>query len=260
MISKTFPWYDSIWLAHYLEAKRIITEHHPEKLEAFIQALAPLQTRKDFEVINLKDFLSPEILEASKLLIKKLEVEKQESHEFMRFGRLVVHNDGYFNQIHSSITETISELVGEELEASYNFLSLYNNLGVCKVHMDAPSAKYTVDLCIEQSTDWKIFISQRKDWIEDFEYEGNNWQSLIRNDPTNHFQPFSLTPGSGIIFSGSSQWHYRDRIFDPDQENFCHLIFFHFIPKGMREIMHPMNWGKTFEIPKLEGFEYRSQF
>lgn len=257
---KTFPWYDSGWLSDYLSAKSFIKENHPQKLETFIEALAPFYTRKDFEIIKLSNFLSPEILEESKALIKKLEVEKQEAHEFMRFGRIVVHNHEYFNQIHSSITEAISEFVGEELEASYNFLSLYNNLGICKVHMDSPEAKYTVDLCIEQSTDWKIFISQRKDWIEDFEENGQNWQSQIKNDPDNHFKPYSITPGSGIVFSGSSQWHYRDRIFEPDQVHFCHLIFFHFFPKGMKKFINPNNWAKIFEIPELENLKYKSIF
>jgi hypothetical protein len=216
-------------------AKNFIKENHPKKLKGFIETFEPLRTRQDFEIIKLSDFLSPDILKKSKDFIRNLEEQKKEAHEVMGFGRIVVHNDDFFNQIQASITDQVSELVKEEVEASYNFLSLYKNLGVCKVHMDAPEAKYTVDLCIEQSTDWKIYISQRQDWAEDIELDEKNWQRQILNNPANHFQEYALKPGNGIIFSGSSQWHYRNRIFEFHKEHFCHLIFFHFFPKGMRE-------------------------
>jgi hypothetical protein len=250
---KTFPWYDSIWLSNYVNAKNFIRENYPNKLKDFVDAFQPLQTRKDFEVIKLKDFLSSALIEQSKNLIRDLKDERKEAHELMRMGRVVVHNDDFFNQIQASITPQVSELVKEEVEATYNFLSLYYNLGVCKVHMDAPNAKYTVDICIEQSTDWKIYISQRRDWAEDFEQKGKDWQAQILNDPTNHFQKYSLSPGSGIIFSGSSQWHYRNRIFDAEKVNFCHLIFFHFTPKGMKEIVRCENWAELFDLPELDN-------
>lgn len=248
-----FPWYDSEWLTFYIAAKKLIKEHYPAKLNTFIEAFEPLQTRKDFEVVRLADFLSEDVLEKSKELIRNLENEKKETHEIFNFGRLVVHNHEFFNQLHESITDSVSKLVKEEVEPTYNFLSLYRNLGVCDVHMDAPTAKYTVDICIEQSIDWKIYISQRKDWAEDFEKYGENWQEQILNDPANHFTAYSLKPGGGIIFSGSSQWHYRKRIYQPNQNNFCNLIFFHFKPKGMNEIINPQNWAKLFDIPEIDS-------
>ena len=118
--------------------------------------------------------------------------------------------------------------------------------------MDAPLAKYTVDLCIEQSIGWKIFIAQRQDWVNSFESNGQSWHKQIVEDPNNHFQPYSLRPGSGIIFSGSSQWHYRDRITEFGKTNHCHLIFFHFIPKGMEELIQYHHWAKLFDIAELD--------
>ena len=76
------------------------------------------------------------------------ELEKQ---ELFNFGRLVVHDHPYFNQIQNTMTDLVSEIAQEPVEAYYNFLSLYNNLGVCEVHMDALSAKWTLDVCINQS-------------------------------------------------------------------------------------------------------------
>ena len=33
---------------------------------------------------------------------------------------------------------------------AYNFLSLYTQLDICEPHMDAPKAKWTLNVCIEQ--------------------------------------------------------------------------------------------------------------
>ena len=247
-----YPWYDSHWLAAYNEAKEIIAESNPKQLENFLKTFKPLKTRPDFDVIKLPDVLSPETIEQSKALIKNLQNNQKETHEVFRFGRTVIHNHPFFDEIQESLTKKVSELVKEEVEASYNFLSLYFHLGVCAVHMDSPEAKYTVDICIEQSTDWKIHISQTKKWTENFEYEGQDWQSHILNDPQNKFTEYSLTPGNGIVFAGSSQWHYRNPIVQKSNKDFCHLIFFHFFPKGMREIINPRNWAKMFDTPAID--------
>jgi hypothetical protein len=54
----------------------------------------------------------------------------------------------------------VSDLVGEEVEPSYNFLSLYTRMGIFEPHLDAPSAKWTLDICIDQSEPWPIYFSQ----------------------------------------------------------------------------------------------------
>jgi hypothetical protein len=117
--------------------------------------------------------------------------------------------------------------------------------------MDSPEAKYTVDLCLAQSTEWPIYVSQRKEWVEEFVPEGRSWQKQIINDPDNHFKPYILKPGNGIVFSGSSQWHYRQRIAEIDKKHFCHLIFFHFIPKGSWSLIGYREWAKMFDIEDL---------
>lgn len=56
----------------------------------------------------------------------------------------------------------MSEAADEAVEAGYNaFLSLYDRLGVCPVHLDSPEAKWTLDLYIDQSVCWPIQVSQK---------------------------------------------------------------------------------------------------
>ena len=145
----------------------------------------------------------------------------------------------------------VSAWVGEVVEPSYNFLSLYNNLGVCKPHMDAPSAKWTVDYCISQSEPWPIHFSQIVPWPEDWQDTGDDWADRIKRDPQHQFCTQVLQEGQAVVFGGSSQWHYRDRIARSQRNNFCTLAFFHFVPKGLRPLINPATWPELFGIAEL---------
>jgi hypothetical protein len=143
-------------------------------------------------------------------------------------------------------------LCGEPVEPCYNFLSLYNNLGVCAVHMDAPSAKWTLDYCIEQSAPWPIYLSQVRPWPEAWQCEeGADWEALIKSDSQNRFRSYELREGHAIVFAGSSQWHYRERIPRQSKNNFCHLLFFHFVPSGAQHLTRVTRWAEHFGIPEL---------
>jgi hypothetical protein len=120
--------------------------------------------------------------------------------------------------------------------------------------MDAPdTAKWTLDLCIEQSDVWPIYFSQVVPWPEDFSYDGPDWQGHIKRSPRLKFSSHVLRPGNAVLFAGSSQWHYRDEIVQGSRAGFCNLLFFHFIPQGMSKIILPINWPTIFRIPELAG-------
>ena len=247
----SFPWYDSPWLASYVRAREHVASHHPELLEEFVRSFDVLRTDPAFEVRQVRDILSPEDHARLKALTVAEAGTPREKHEMLRFGRLIVHDAPLCTELQAKLTDRIGELVGEAVEPCYNFLSMYNNLGVCAVHMDAPSAKWTFDYCIEQSSPWPIHLSQVRPWPEEWRHDGNDWDHAIRNDPANRFEPFTLQEGEAIIFGGSSQWHYRDRIAQRTANNFCHLVFFHYIPKGTQHLTYPQRWAEHFGIPAL---------
>lgn len=247
-----YPWYDSQWLNVYVQAKELIKHHYPSALlEEFVTTMDVLKTRTDFQVVKQERVFDEKILVETRKLIGKLFSDELEKEEFFNFGRLVIHDHTYFNQLQNTVTDLVSEVTQELVEPYYNFLALYNNFGVCKVHMDALFAKWTLDLCIDQSELWPIYLSQVLPWPENLNYVEEDWESKIKNNPDNNFSEYNLEVGGGIIFSGSSQWHYLERILQKQQQNYCHLIFFHFIPKGTREIVDPANWASLFSVPEL---------
>lgn len=244
-----FPWYDSLWLHRYLNAKDFIAHHHSSRLVEFVGAFDRLRTRADFAVPHLKDAISQQAMMRIRTAIKACRPETLELHEIRQFGRWVVHDDPAITALQHSMIELVSGVVGEPVETSYNFLSLYTRLGRCGLHMDTPEAKWTLDICIDQSEPWPIHVSRVLAWPEDFHVD-EHWESRVRSDPGNAFAAYSMNPGEALVFSGSSQWHYRDPL-PPSANAFCHLLFMHFVPAGMSGLLLPDNWESIFGIPGL---------
>lgn len=250
-MSDNFPWYDSFWLASYARAKRYVSQHYPIRLQEFLHAFDVLRTDPNFEVRRINGALSPDDHARLKAFIANVSARCIEKHEVLQFGRTVIHDAELCNELQEKLVERMSEWVNEPVEPCYNFLSLYNNLGICGMHLDAPSAKWTFDYCIEQSDPWPIHLSKVRPWPETWANDHADWEGEVRNDPDNQFTSIELQEGEAIIFSGSSQWHYRDRITHRSRNNFCHLVFFHYVPKGSEHLTNPRRWGDFFGIPQL---------
>jgi len=204
-------------------------------------------------VKDVQGLFGPSELTEIERVIATTPVDKLEVHEIKDFGRIVLHDNPVFTEMQQGLVRTMSDLVGEPVEPSYNFLSMYTQLGVCEPHLDAPSAKWTLDICLRQSEPWPIHISQIIPWPEERLEVCSDWQLAIKNDPNLTFESKSLTEGNAIVFSGSSQWHFRDPLPNrPGKKGFCNLLFFHFIPEGTRDLVRPRNWAKLFSCPELE--------
>ena len=201
-MKNNYPWYDSQWLSSYVQAKKIINQHQPALFDKFVNTMDVLKTRTEFQVIKMKNLIDESTLQEIKELIKEFLSSELEKQELFKFGRLVVHDHSYFNRMQISFTELVCEIAQEPVEPYYNFLSLYNNLGVCEMHMDALFAKWTLDICIEQSEPWPIYLSQVVPWPEFLKNIGGDWENQIKNDSGIQFSEYNLNPGEGIVFFG----------------------------------------------------------
>ena len=159
-----YPWYDSWWLASYFEAQAIIQRLKPEALADFNRALEPLATNPSFRTTLLDAPFDADTLDAVRKVVKSLRPSDLELHEARAFGRFVVHDHPMFLELQRRAEPIVSDAVGEPVEASYSFLSLYSPRGVCAVHLDAPHAKWTFDLCIDQNAPWPIHFSEVRPW------------------------------------------------------------------------------------------------
>lgn len=246
-----FPWYDSWWLSRYLSAKRYIAQHHPTRLESFTHAFDQLRTRADFQTQLHDSLFSEEQLRTIRAARGAIKPGMLELHELSRHGRFVVHDHPLLVELHAAMAPVVSELVGEKVEPMYTFIALYNGNGVCPVHLDAPVSKWTLDFCIDQSEPWPIAFSEVVPWPEGFDPRLEEWERHIRLSSGHHFSSFSMQPGQSVVFSGSSQWHYRDLFTNSDPRTHCDLLFLHFITAGMKEVSEWKNWEGLFSAPGL---------
>lgn len=253
--SKLVPWYDGGWISAYHQALRILSPY-PTELRAFKDQMEPLRTPVTYDVNVLRELLSEDNHTELKQILHRMKAEQFDNQEIFRFGRKIIQNHPEFTLWQQKFTDLVSEIVGEKVEPAYNFLSLYNNLGVCEPHIDAPVAKWTLDICLEQSGEWPISISQVVPW-PDNETLGEqaldeNWQRTIFDNPELKFTSYSLRERDAILFAGSSQWHFRNRIPNATAQNFCHLLFFHYIPEGAWSYILPGSWAEIFGVNELE--------
>lgn len=252
-----FPWYDSQWLGLYYQACELVQKATPNKLQSFERSFDVLRTDKNFTPVSLSGHFHNKLSEL-KQVIDELPKEQLEQHELFTFGRHVVHNHSYATNLQNNLTGFVSELAGEELEPAYNFLAMYHNFGYCEPHMDSPISKWTLDICIEQSDIWPIFFSQIVSWPTPKENRERSaqWQKEILMDERLKFNEYLMQPGDAVFFSGSSQWHYRPRIKQRQEQNFCHLLFLHYIPKGTADLINPNRWAELFNIPELGAIQF----
>jgi hypothetical protein len=257
-IPNPFPWYDSDWLANYKFAKEIIRTRHPKSLSEFELAFLPLRTGSTFQVRKYtKVFSEDDLRSIRKEIIKSIVNKQTKSYEIESFGRYRIQDHPFIKKLHQNLVELVSEGVGEPVEPCYNFLSLYRAGGACQVHMDAPEAKWTLDVCIEQSEPWPIHFSQVVSWPENYVQPKGDWEQQIISSPDLQFTTHTMEPGNGLLFSGSSQWHHRKEQPLGGSAPFCNLIFFHFIPAGMGELVQPQHWARLFNIPELAVLKKR---
>lgn len=242
-----YPWYDSWWLAEYARAKTLLAAARPDMLERFVERLAIFDAPAGFTARTIDDVLDDATFARIRETIRRLRPHELELHEARTFGRFVVHNHPYFSELHRALTPLVAAAAGEAVEPSYNFLSLYASGGVCAPHLDAPTAKWTLDLCVDQSAPWPIHFSQVVPWPVD-----------AGPGPGLRYTAVSLEPRQAVLFSGSSQWHYRDPMPRAQGRQFCDLLFFHFVPAGTRELARPERWASLFGVPELSGLGDRN--
>lgn len=241
-------WYDSIWLNAFFAAQDVVRAICPARLDEFVRAFDPLRTSPEFVARHLPQAIDRNMLQRILEIVRSIPRETYELHEMQRFGRFVVHDHPLIDRIQAELTAHVSDLAGEALEPSYNFLSFYTRLARCEPHLDAPSAKWTFDICLDQSDPWPIHFSAIEPWPESA--ASASAQDIVA-DPDREFTTVSMEPGDAILFSGSSQWHYRDALPKDGRKRFCDLLFLHFIPLGTRRLVKPAEWPDLFGIPEL---------
>lgn len=149
------------------------------------------------------------------------------------FNRTYAHNVGFFSNIHSQLSDYASQLFGEKVKPSYNFLSMYREGGQCPLHIDRPQCRYTIDYLIrqDQSEPWPIRVgpqmsNEERDAIT--APHPSTKTEIKRVVDTVDWTEAQLNPNDAVCYSGTNCWHYRP----VKSKGKADLVFFHFVPEA----------------------------
>ena len=152
------------------------------------------------------------------------------------FSRRCAHNVSIFQHLHNQLTDFASERFGEKVKPSYSFLSLYDNNGICPLHIDRDQCLYTIDYLIRQDRKepWPIYIGEPMSDKDRADLGSKNLmypkddKDIERIKAKQKFTTVEMQPNDAVLYSGTHQWHYRDRI----PSGTADLAFFHFVPEA----------------------------
>lgn len=245
-----FGWYDSHFLAQFEAAKRFLAIVRPERLGGFARAFDILRTDPGFALRHVDGLFPPDTFAAIVDAVRTMPPAVLLDDEADSFGRSLTRRHPLFNALQDDLTDRVSHLAGERVVPAYNFLSLYRGTGRCDPHLDDPSAKWTLDICVEQSVEWPIWFSQVIDWPQHAPERGYSIDAL-RADPALRFEPAVLAPNTAVLFSGTAQWHFREQMAG-SADDFCHLLFLHYVPEQAGDLPYPARWAAHFDLPELD--------
>lgn len=252
--ARQIDWYDRNFHKRYAAAIAYLTVVRPESVPLFASGLAPLRTRDDFSATRLRNVLSSANFDEVVKYVDAIRPSQtaksaNRENELNGFGRELVRNHPFFTDLQAGLTSLVSGLAGEPLVPSYNFLSLYGSGGRCATHLDHPSAKWTLDICLDQSCEWPIAVSGVMNWPSIS--AGGQLEGGPKQIPRSSFANYVLQPNDALLFSGSSQWHFRDAI--PNVAGaYCHLLFLHYKPAGTGNLDDHETWADHFDLPELD--------
>jgi hypothetical protein len=142
----------------------------------------------------------------------------------------------FFTAIHQQLAGFASEMAGRALKPSYAFLSLYDEGGVCPLHIDREQCFFTVDYLIRQDSPkpWPIYVTERLDDEARFQIETDGLghpettEQIEAVKEAHEWQQLNMEPNDAVLYSGTHSWHYRDRL----PSGTADLVFFHFVGVG----------------------------
>ena len=150
------------------------------------------------------------------------------------FVRTYAHNVPFFVGIHRQLTDLASEIFGEPVKPSYSFLSMYQDDGICPLHIDRPQCRYTIDYLIRQTQPepWPIRIGDpmsdddRRMLDEAGDGHPKSPDDIDARIAAENWHEVLLQPNEAVCYSGTNSWHYR-----PERlRGTADLVFFHFVP------------------------------
>ena len=191
--------------------------------------------RELIKLMNFKPFLIKNYLPSNMLAMFQAHVEElKKSGTTLQsdtlFNRFFATNDPKFTLFQNKfVAPSLVDLFDWPLKPTYNFLSCYlPGEGECPMHVDRSQCFLTIDVCLNQSKPWPLYVNSSKDFSNHYFKKDIQEHERIKQAS----EEFIMEPGDALCYSGTNHAHWRKRI---DGDNFCDLVFFHFVPESLMQ-------------------------
>jgi hypothetical protein len=189
---------------------------------------------KNYPIVA-KQLFQPEIHSEIKAYVKEFTPLLPMAVDDQDFIRKYAHNPPFFVKIHHQLAAFASKQFKKKVKPSYCFLSMYQENGICPLHIDRPQCRYTIDYLIQSThpEPWPIHIGRHltdkhvaelNEKGESHPSDEDSRQKIIDNEK---WSTVLLEENDAVLYSGTNSWHYRsDRL-----RGNADLVFFHFVPE-----------------------------
>ena len=121
------------------------------------------------------------------------------------------------------ITPTIRSITGLDLVPSYDYLRIYREGDLCRVHSDRPSCEHSLSLTLDYSDGevWPLEIGATP-LPESLKLVGDDFGG-------DDARSFAMQPGDGVLYNGVHRRHGRTT---PNPNGWSAHLFMHWVERG----------------------------
>jgi len=119
------------------------------------------------------------------------------------------------------LTPVISEIVGKDLLPTYDYLRIYREGDICRVHYDRPSCEHSVSLTLD--------YSDGVSWNLDVGHEDSSPSSSVDEDfGAEEFTSVPMQVGDAVLYRGVNHRHGR---LNPNPNAWSAHLFLHWVDR-----------------------------
>lgn len=180
----------------------------------------------------IKDLFEPRLMGQVMSIARKMKEDGKLRKEMTNCFRYYENNIPFFKLLHHEfVTPIANKIFKEQLKPSYSYLSCYiPGKGVCPIHVDRPPCYRTIDLCLSQNQSWPLFVNSNKEYANLDARRLENEAELVQSIKAGA-KVYTFNQGEALCYSGTDHPHWREKI---QENNFCDLLFFHFVKKNYK--------------------------
>jgi len=242
------PWYDARISQRIEVARRFLAGNHPRVLARLELALSHLVVDPQFHLESRAAFLPSDALASLTAAIDRHSTDMHDE-EMPMLGRLKINDLPAFEPARELAQRWVEDRTGLEVVPTYTMFVRYGAQGKLPVHLDSPDSHFTVGIRLGHASNWPITCSAVQTWPPDVDPQAWSGEAL-QNDLSLGWRTIDPEPNEAILFSASTQWHWRgpmpsgsDRPYD--------MLYCSFIAREGRYILSPEGWTEGLGIDEL---------